>query len=94
VDGSSTHSPAVPGVHPGVAPGVDEALYTLDVDGQVFALRPAEFGGTAYTWLSGPNPGYGFGVSPTPSWTVEQHRAIIRDFLARIDPATGYLGDD
>ena len=43
--------------------------------------------------LSGPNPGYGFGVSPTPEPSHEQHVANIRGFLAQIDPATGYIGD-
>jgi hypothetical protein len=30
-------------------------LFTLDVDGERFAIRRAGDGGTAYDWLSGPN---------------------------------------
>jgi hypothetical protein len=30
-----------------------------EVDGELFAIRPDEQGGTDYTWLSGPNNGYG-----------------------------------
>jgi hypothetical protein len=51
--------------------------------------------GTEYTWLSGPNNGYGFGLSPTPNQSLEAHRENIRAFLAEIvDPATGYIEDD
>jgi hypothetical protein len=67
--------------------------FTLEVDGEAFELRPDEFGGTRCTWLSGPNNGYGFGVSPTPNWSLEQHRNCIRNFLTQIDPATGYIED-
>ena len=38
-------------------------LFTLDADGERFAIRRAEDGGTAYDWLKGPNKGYGFGSS-------------------------------
>jgi hypothetical protein len=69
-------------------------LFTLDVDGERFAIRRAEDGGTAYDWLSGPNKGYGFGSSGTPNRSMEEHRESIRAFLAMIDPNTGYIGDD
>ncbi len=69
-------------------------LYTLDVDGELFAIRRAADGGTAYYWLSGPNEGYGFGSSGTPSRSAKEHRDCIRTFLAMIDPTTGYIGDD
>ena len=72
----------------------DEAASTLEVDGELFALSPNEFGGTDYTWLSGPNPGYGFGVSPTPNLSANEHIENIRDFLAHVDPTTGYIEDD
>jgi len=32
-------------------------------------------------------------VSPTPA-SLDEHRANIRDVLAMIDPATGYIEDD
>jgi hypothetical protein len=85
---------AVPGVHPEPDDAADVKSLTLDVDGEVFDLRPDEFGGTDYAWLSGPNPGYGFGVSPTPNLSVDEHIENIRDFLAHVDPTTGYIEDD
>ena len=69
-------------------------LFTLDVDGERFAIRRAGDGGTAYDWLSGPDKGRGFGSSGTPTGLVEEHRESIRAFLAMIDPNTGYIGDD
>ena len=69
-------------------------LFTLDVDGERFAIRRAGDDGTAYDWLSGPNKGYGSGSSGPPDRSVEEHRESIRAFLAMIDPDTGYIGDD
>jgi len=66
----------------------------MTVDGEEFAVRPAADGGTMYDWLSGPNPDYGFGSSGEPTQSVAEHRERIRTFLAMIDPATGYIGDD
>jgi hypothetical protein len=84
---------AVPGVQPKPERETAIAPFTLEVDGEVFALRPDQQGGTDYTWVSGPNQGYGFSLSPTPNTSLEEHRANIRDFLAMIDPATGYIDD-
>lgn len=84
---------AAPGVRPESERDTGTQSFTLDVDGEVFSVRSSEFGGTDYTWLTGPNPGYGFSVSPA-SDDVVQHRANIRDFLSMIDPRTGYIGDD
>jgi hypothetical protein len=47
-----------------------------------------------YDWLTGPNEGYGFGVSGPFEESEDEHTARIRDFLADIDPATGYLRED
>ncbi len=85
---------AVPGVQPRPEGETDVPWVTLEVDGEVFALRPDQQGGTDYTWVSGPNPGYGFSLSPTPDTSLGEHRAYIRDFLAMIDPATGYIEDE
>ena len=85
---------AVPGMRPETEGAADDTSLTLEVDGEAFALSPNEFGGTDYTWLSGPNPGYGFGVSPTPNLSVDEHIENIRDFLALVDPTTGYIEDD
>lgn len=85
---------AVPGIAPDTEEAADVTPLTIDVDGESFALRPNEFGGTDYTWLSGPNSGYGFGVSPTPNLSIDEHMENIRDFLALVDPTTGYIEDD
>ena len=82
---------AVPGVCPENESEADVTSFTLEVDGELFALRPDQHGGTDYTWLSGPNPGYGFSLSPTPNISLDEHRKNIREFLADIDPITGHL---
>ena len=85
---------AVPGVCPETGGTAGARPCTLAVDGELFALSPNDFGGTDYAWLSGPNPGYGFGVSPTPNLSLDEHMENIRGFLAQIDPATGYIEDE
>jgi hypothetical protein len=67
----------------------------LEVDGEVFSVS-VDRGGTHYEWMSGPNPGYGFTVGPTRArpMSLDEHRALARDFLAQVDPATGYIEDD
>ena len=85
---------AVPGVKPKPEGETDLPSFTLEVEGELFSLRPDQQGGTDYTWVSGPNPGYGFSMSPTAHASLDEHRANIRDFLAMIDPATGYIEDD
>lgn len=70
-------------------------LGNFTVDGETFAVRRSDGdGSTHYDWISGPNDGYGFSTfgSPEPL-SHEQRLASIRDFLAGIDPATGYLYD-
>jgi hypothetical protein len=42
---------AVPGLRPETEGAADVTSLTLDVDGEMFALRTNEFGGTDYTWL-------------------------------------------
>jgi hypothetical protein len=86
--------PAVPAVYRGAEGRPGPVLFTLDVDGERFAIRRTGDGDTAYDWLSGPNKGYGFGSSGIPYRSVEEHRESIRAFLAMIDPDTGYIGDD
>jgi hypothetical protein len=79
---------------PGIAPGASGGVgIRLEVDGEVFELCPDEFAGTRYTWVSGPDPGYGFSVSPTTE-AMAEHEANIRNFLSMIDPRTGYLEVD
>jgi hypothetical protein len=83
--------PAIPAVHRGTEGRPGPVLFTLDVDGERFAIRRAG-GGTAYDWVSGPNQGYGFGSSGSPDRPAQEHRESIRAFLAMIDPSTGYIG--
>lgn len=85
---------AVPGLHRDTESESGPASSTIEVDGEFFALRSDNQGGTDYAWLSGPNPGYGFGLSPTLNQSLEAHRESIRAFLAQIDPTTGYIEDD
>jgi hypothetical protein len=92
--GDGDGPPVVPAVHSGTEGRSGPVLFTLDVDGERFAIRRAGDGGTAYDWLSGSNEGYGFGSSGTPDRSAEEHRESIRSFLAMIDPNTGYIGDD
>jgi hypothetical protein len=84
---------AVPGVFSGLEGRPGPVLFRLDVDGELFAVREDGHGGTAYDWLNGPNDGYGFGSSASPTRSAHEHRATIRTFLAQIDPRTGYIGD-
>jgi hypothetical protein len=67
------------------------------VQGETFRVqeRPDEPGVYEFVWESGPNPGYGFtsgarGASGAP---VSVLADAIRNFLAQIDPRTGYIGD-
>lgn len=85
---------AVPAVYHGAEGRPGPVLFTIEVDGELFAVRRAADGGSAYDWLSGPNEGYGFGSSAPPNRLPDEHRKHIRTFLSMIDPATGYIGDD
>lgn len=63
------------------------------MDGETFSVRSSDDRSIHYDWVTGPNDGYGFstlGVTDTHR-SNEQHVAAIREFLAGIDPATGYL---
>ncbi|HET9021506.1 MAG TPA: hypothetical protein VFN34_06445 [Ornithinibacter sp.] len=70
----------------------------LTVDGQQFHVRQRPPRGPLveydYDWLSGPNAGYGFGLSGPFECGADEHAARIREFLAGIDPTTGYLAED
>jgi hypothetical protein len=92
--GDGDRACAVPAGYRGTEGSPGPVLFTLDVEGERFAIRRTGDGGTVYEWLSGPNQGYGFGSSGTPNRPVEEHRESIRAFLAMIDPNTGYIGDD
>lgn len=98
---SGDHSAAMPHMYRDVEgqPDTDSIeTITLEVDGERFAVRvvvdPATgYTDTGYTWLSGPNKGYGFGTGGPPNPSLEEHRQRVREFLAMVDPATGYIED-
>jgi hypothetical protein len=74
---------------------VENESWRMSVDGEEFEVsQPVGKPGTYhFTWLTGPNPGYGFGFSthpPVPSDT-EQLEEAVRDFLAQVDPDTGHI---
>lgn len=62
-------------------------------DGAVFDIvpRPDHPGTYDYTWVSGPNPGYGFSSASSDRSPAADHERAIRDFLAQIDPETGHI---
>ena len=77
----------------------------LVVDGQTFEVtqrvgHPKQYD---FTWLSGPNAGYGFSMAlghatvegaERPAVDLRAHfERVITDFLTEIDPDTGYLRD-
>ncbi|HZX08879.1 VOC family protein [Kribbella sp.] len=69
--------------------------HVLQVDGERFQIstRVGHPGTFDYTWLTGPNPTYGFteSGSPTHTRTEADHERAIHTFLSGINPATGYL---
>jgi hypothetical protein len=93
-NGGDLDPEAVPGVAADPEIDSDVPSFTLEVESEVFAIRPDKRGGTDYTWLSGPNPGYGLGLSPARDLSLDEHRENVREFLAGIDPTTGYLRED
>lgn len=86
---------------PGWAPASERPSYDdvreLAVDGERFrvARRSGESCTYDYTWLTGPNDGYGFTTSMNVEHTMTdaEHEQTLRDFLSGIDPATGYLAE-
>lgn len=67
----------------------------LTVDGELFEVRarPGEPGTYDFNWLSGPNEGYGFGMTRSDGSVAnrEEMEASIRAFIAQIDRPTGYI---
>ena len=50
-------------------PTVADGPINLVVDGELFQVTIASDGGSRYTWISGPNPGYGFqSGAPSVAW--------------------------
>ncbi|WP_030327343.1 hypothetical protein [Streptomyces sp. NRRL B-3229] len=72
----------------------DESWRML-VDGEEFEVsQPDGKPGTYhFMWLTGPDPGYGFGFSthpPVPADTKHLEDAV-REFLAQVDRGTGHI---
>ncbi|MFD9396580.1 hypothetical protein ACFWBB_39360 [Streptomyces sp. NPDC060000] len=69
--------------------------WRLPVDGEEFEVsQPAGKPGTYhFTWLTGPDPQYGFGFSIHPA--VPSSRTpleeAVREFLSQADPHTGHI---
>ena len=73
----------------------------IEVDGERFSVTERELGTYDFTWLTGPNPGYGFsvfgrthveGVGYAARELDDQELADqIRSFLAQVDPVTGFM---
>lgn len=70
------------------------AEWHLNVDEHGFLVRdrPAEPGVYDFDWLTGPQS-YGFtsGSYDRAAMNTAEMRESISDFLARVDPQTGYL---
>ncbi|MEV0156126.1 hypothetical protein AB0H57_20690 [Micromonospora sp. NPDC050686] len=86
---------------PGLAPEDERVRHrgepvALTVDGQEFRVRLREGEPRTYDfdWLSGPHE-YGFALSGPRDRALSRAEMAqaARDFLAQIDPATGYLAD-
>jgi len=74
---------------------VENESWRMSVDGEEFEVsRPDGKPGTYhFTWLTGPNPGYGFGFSTHPPVPADRESLVeaVRDFLAQVDPDTGHI---
>ena len=66
-------------------PGIDRrsrrapVLFTVEVDGERFAIRRSVDGGTDYEWLTGADQGWG--TSDSPDRPYAAHVADLRDSL-------------
>jgi hypothetical protein len=68
----------------------------MTVDGQEFRIRARaeEPGSYDFDWLTGPHE-YGFGISRSDGsdMSLPEMEDAVREFLAQLDPATGYIED-
>jgi hypothetical protein len=69
--------------------------WRMSVDGEEFEVSPREGTPGSYdlTWLTGPDPQYGFGFSTHPPVAADraQLEEAVRDFLSQVDPETGHI---
>lgn len=73
--------------------------FDVEVNGEQFDVRvvvdsSTGYTNTSYTWLTGPNKGYGFGIGGPPNPSLEDHQQRVQEFLAMVDPTTGYIKDE
>lgn len=99
VDADGGDPDAVPGVVPEGRVDADASSFMLEVDGERFSVRTVVDDATGYadndyTWLTGPNAGYGFGLGGPSTLSRGEHRQRIREFLAMVDPSTGFITGD
>lgn len=78
------------------APVPEEGPLLLVLDGEEFAVTRRRAGVYDYDWINHRHGGYGFGSATSDRSPVDGagHVAGVRDFLAAVDPATGYIEDD
>lgn len=72
---------------------LEPETFRLTVDGEEFEVVRINDRSYDYSWLSGPNAGYGFRSTANAPGVDFDHEEAIRNFLAGIDPETGYLED-
>jgi hypothetical protein len=69
-------------------------LFRIVVEGEAFDVAEQD-GSIQFSWVSGPDPDYGFSISRSDgkSPTEDEARSEIRSFLSLIDPGTGHLAE-
>ncbi|CAB4745836.1 unannotated protein [freshwater metagenome] len=77
-------------------PVPEEGPLVLVVDGEEFRVTRRSAGVYDYDWLTHRHGGYGFGsaTNDRSAESGEGHVAAVRDFLAAVDPRTGFMRDD
>ena len=85
---------AIPGLAPPMTPGLDPIELVVDGEPFIVTRRPGAAATFDFDWISHPES-YGFAIGSGPGWKPDRDELIsnIRDFLAGIDPETGYLAD-
>ena len=78
------------------APTPEEGPLLLVVDGEEFAVTRRQAGVYDYDWVNHRHGGYGFSSATSDRSEVagSDHVEAVRDFLAAVDPETGFIEDD
>lgn len=78
------------------APTPEEGPLTVVVDGEELRVTRRLAGVYDYDWVNHRHGGYGFGsaTNDRSAESGEGHVAAVRDFLAAVDPRTGFIEDD